>query len=477
MPPDIKDKNKDDESAGAPHSDHHNEIPPEKNPEGGAEDVAKKTRISIPAIEEGVLAKNDADNKRYAFGEKFDLNREIENGNISAEAGKFIREWPIAEEILSNMYEETMGDLCEYDGYTYIHTVQMLNLASGMTNAEFDEIRKAIEFSGKKDKRFDFAESDFRDIFLGAIVFHDWGKTRIDRDILNYPESGGLPSDMYREMKKHAMGTVDILVSEIVGSVYTGIDIKEPVERNRILREINNEAKYIVDEINRIIGMAFGGGNIEKDLQCFAEDAVTFIDIISKINPGAEKLRVDMQVAINAISNGDYYMAKKHMNNINEIVDGIKEVNRQSMRKIQHKIKKQINDILTGNRHDKEKKLFQMVYLAASHHHAKKYPTHEELDGVLPDYKIWFESSGEDQATILAIFDVADALLSPRAYKEGMDEVKARELVDKIFLYEQSSREKYEGIIQFVFDYWEKMQGADEYTKRRKEKEVAIEKK
>ena len=77
-----------------------------------------------------------------------------------------------------------------------------------------------------------------------------------------------------------------------------------------------------------------------------------------------------------------------------------------------------VRNILDSDDYPEEKRLLQMAYMAVSHHNyysaRDKYPSAEEISEILPDYNIWLESSGREQAIILAIFDVTDALLSDR---------------------------------------------------------------
>ena len=95
----------------------------------------------------------------------------------------------------------------------------MLNEGVRIIDDNFEELKRIVESgkSGKADERFNLTDTDLKIIFFGAIVFHDWGKTKVDRGILNYP--GRLSPFKTKEMQKHAMGTVDIVVSEIISSL------------------------------------------------------------------------------------------------------------------------------------------------------------------------------------------------------------------------------------------------------------------
>ncbi len=480
--------------------------------------------------------KKVGDNERYAFGGKFDLDREIGNGNISAEAGEFISRWPIAEDILRNQYESALKESFEYDGYTYIHTVQMLNLVAGLTDAEFASITEAIKVPGEKDERFAFEEADFRDIFLGSIVFHDWGKAKVDINVLNYP--GSLNSFRRNTIIRHPIGTADVVISRIFDGIDSNIGLGDLLDENRRLRESNNEASYLLDEIDKLIAVGkaralventlsgepvdlqsqyfteairaiskvnpsviwkLGGGmkdvskvlaienedliaasvnKLKKILDGFLEEDIDLgasVDIILKKNSReAEELKVEMQtvVATNADERSNIAISLKAR--VEAIVNDIKEANRGIMEEMQAEIKEPINDILIGGGHPEAKKLLQMVYIAASHHYSgNKYPSLEDMSRVLPDYETWLESSGREQAIVLEIFDVADAIFSERSYKKPRDVEDTRDALVRSFLCKKNSEErdpnlkKYEKIIQYVLGHWKEMQGAGAYTKAR----------
>ncbi len=335
-----------------------------EDPDGtSAEGAVEVTREGISAVSENESAKESkpgiTDNERYTFGRPFNLPEELKNGNISEKAGEFVRQWSVAEEALKSLYE--------YDAYTYIHTVQMLNEGCIIVENEFEKIKRIVE-SGKNeevDNKFDLTDTDLKIMMFGAIVFHDWGKTRVDRKILNSPDK--LDALQTQEMRRHPMETVDIIVSKIIDRVY--------------------------------------------------------------------------------------------------LKDRTKKMKAQDL----------VRNILDSDDYPEEKRLLQMAYMAVSHHNyysaRDKYPSAEEISEILPDYNIWLESSGREQAIILAIFDVTDALLSDRPYKSGMLEEDAKVVLNKIFLENPNDKEKYGKIVDCILESWEKMRGADEYTEKRKKEQ------
>lgn len=333
-----------------------------ENAGNGAEKPEEAEVKNTRTKTEGSLAEKslkEQQDEHYTFGGPFNLSKELENGNISEKAGEFVRQWPVAEEALRSLYE--------YDAYTYIHTVQMLNEGCVIVDEKFDEIKKIID-EGKgdsADKRFELTEEGLRIIIFGAIVFHDWGKTRVDRKILNFPDK--LDALQTQEMRRHPMETVDIIVSKIIDRVY--------------------------------------------------------------------------------------------------LKDRTKKMKAQDL----------VRNILGSDDYPEEKRLLQMAYMAVSHHNyysaRDKYPSAEEISEVLPDYNIWLESSGREQAIILAIFDVTDALLSDRPYKSGIPEEDVKVVLNKIFLENLNDKEKYGKIVDCILESWEKMRGADEYTEKRKKEQ------
>lgn len=430
----------------------------------------KKSAIGTAQKVEEVL-KDKPSAKPYALGEGFDLHSEIENGNISAAAGEFIREWPVIEDTLRSLYE--------FDAYSYIHTVQMLNEGCRIVDEKFSEVMDAVkaEMPDKMDERFSFTETDLKNIFLGAIAFHDWGKTTVNEDVLNFP--GKLTSAMFNEMKKHPMGTVDIAVSEIIDKLYPDVRIRELTQKNKVLREANNEAGGVLAEIDGIISKASRDNDIQEDLKTFAEEVKVSINAISEVNSNAERLMPAVQVVIDAISAEDYDLAREKRGDVEVIVNEIREANRGPMEEVQSKIKEPVNEILTGGGHPKEKLLLQMLYLAASHHGMKRYPSTDDIGGVLPDYEKWLESSGGEQAKILAMLDVTDALRSVRSYRGAMKQDMAQKILSWDFLCGKGSKEedpvlaqKYKHILESIWNLWEKMKNSDEYTESRKAREA-----
>ena len=143
----------------------------------------------------------------YPMGERFDM--EAGKEHLSKGAADFLREHPIMQEVLKDLYE--------YDACSYIHTVQMLNEGVAIMNENGEAIKDLIikKKRERADTRFDFPEEEFRVIFLGAIVFHDWGKIKVDSGILNAPER--LKGKKLEQMRKHPMETLKLLVSRILG--------------------------------------------------------------------------------------------------------------------------------------------------------------------------------------------------------------------------------------------------------------------
>lgn len=395
----------------------------------------------------------------------------------------------------------------------------MLNLTSDLSDADFETITQTIRVPDEKDERFAFEEADFRDIFLGSIVFHDWGKTKIDREVLN---TGRLKPAEFKDVKKHAIRTVDILISRIFDGIDPDIGMGELVAENRQFRESNNEAGYLLDEIDKLIavgkirelvGIALSGHYDDEQTQLFDEAvrAICKVDPFKKwdLEDGMESLNEavksggkdlveiagkqlknlldkildedivvdtstntisvkntdeakDLGTEMHAITDADLNErsaeARKHRNRIEDTINSIKKTNREPMKGIQDEIKRPINDVLLGGGHPEAKKILLMAYIAVSHHYSNKgYPFLEDMSGILPDYETWFDSSGEEQATVLAILDVCDAMRSERPYKKALPEVKARKALTGDFLRTEEGK-KYKKIVDLILSRWEDMQ-------------------
>ena len=165
-----------------------------------AGDVAEKVRertSSVPPIPPS--APTDPEKtKLYPMGEKFDLGNEVNvTRNISKEAAEYLDRLPAEA-------TEALRDLYEYDGYSYTHTVQMLNEGCVLLNNEeyLDAIKKAGMPEGLTDE-------ELKLIFMGAIAFHDWGKREINRKVLVKEDK--LDDDEFDLMKTHVMHTAQIL--------------------------------------------------------------------------------------------------------------------------------------------------------------------------------------------------------------------------------------------------------------------------
>lgn len=134
---------------------------------------------------------------KYPFGKRFSLAHEVEVGNISRRAAEFIGQFPSAEECIRNYYE--------HDAFTYIHVGQMVNSACNLVDEHLDAMKRVGMPEG-------FSDEELKKLFVGATIFHDWGKIRVPVEVLN--GGRGLSDEQKKQMRDHMIHTIDILVPE-----------------------------------------------------------------------------------------------------------------------------------------------------------------------------------------------------------------------------------------------------------------------
>jgi HD-GYP domain-containing protein (c-di-GMP phosphodiesterase class II) len=191
------------------------------NPEnggGGGEDPPEKmllqegvdTAEDMRGVIRGAVSEGEVKPRKggqYPMGKVFSLQEE--KGRLSEKAIDFLAEWSQAVEVLKDLYE--------YDAYSYIHTVQMLNEACILVDEKFSELQSLVTPQEKTEvnSRFDIPSEKLRDVLIGSIVFHDWGKRDIDSDVLNYP--GKLLGERKEEMERHPMETLKAMMPSLIG--------------------------------------------------------------------------------------------------------------------------------------------------------------------------------------------------------------------------------------------------------------------
>ncbi|MBN2087875.1 hypothetical protein JW758_06035 [Candidatus Peregrinibacteria bacterium] len=198
------------------------------------ENTVSETRCSVSKIE---------DNEHYALGKEFDFDEESRNGNILPKAVDFLKGCDIARKILADLYE--------YDMYSYIHTVQMLNLGCSLIESHSKELKNVLMITENKrgNSWMDLAFDDYKETFLGAIVMHDYGKIKVERKLIN---TGKFVGGQYKRMQKHAIETVNIITDEVVGKVTDDLSNES---KKKVISKILNSDDY--PEQKRLLKMLY----------------------------------------------------------------------------------------------------------------------------------------------------------------------------------------------------------------------------
>lgn len=137
----------------------------------------------------------------FPMGSEFNLESEVrEKENISPRVAWFVERIPRGREVLKDLYE--------YDAYTYIHVVQMLNEACILLDEHLDEIKEI----GIPER---YNDEEFKMVFMGAVLYHDWGKRGVEHSVLNAKKFKG---NQWAEMQQHVIRGVERLIPEKLGN-------------------------------------------------------------------------------------------------------------------------------------------------------------------------------------------------------------------------------------------------------------------
>ena len=418
-------------------------------------DLIEATRTDIPAA--------GSDVHPPVFGGSFDLKKEEERGHISPEAADFLRQHDMALEVVQAQYE--------YNVYTYLHTVQMLNVSCILMADHAEGILKKVNSKKTEaDPRFYVADEDMQDVFLQAIVCHDWGKIKVPEDVLDDPNK--LEGVRSRIMHSHPVRTMELFLARLIAKKEPTSGIAEQLEENRKLREGLEEAKRfskLAQEIMQSVS--------EEERERLMKEVPFMTAIIFEDEPEkAAQLETETKHLSAQVAQSSFKAAKTHQEAIEAMLDAVSGRDKMNrMQALQSDIRTQVTAVFNGGTPE-EKKQLQMIYAAASHHRHDDYPAAEVLESLLPDYSAWYASSGHEQATLIAMIDNFDACKGHRPYRDDpLPDEKMEKYPLKKFLFtrEGSEDEDNNRLLHLLYKHWQLMPDSTPYHQERRRQLLA----